>query len=262
MFEELVKDGRLSEALESLQAAVRGDPADATLRIGLFELFCLTGQWDRAWTQLDVVAELDSENLALTHTYQALIRCELFRREVFEGKKTPVVFGEPTPWVAKLIEALPLYASQPEVAGALRDAAFDEAQTVPGTLDGEGFQWLADMDGRLGPVLEMIINGRYYWVPMSNLSALAIEAPADLRDYVWSPATVTFANEGQTVCFVPARYSGSEDSPDEQLQSGHSTHWDDLGNDVFGGVGQRMFSTENGEVALLDVREIAFEPVA
>ena len=33
-----------------------------------------------------------------------------------------------------------------------------------------------------GPVLEAVINGRYYWVPFSRLTKVALEAPEDLRD--------------------------------------------------------------------------------
>jgi len=43
-------------------------------------------------------------------------------------------------------------------------------------------------------VLEATINGRYCWVPFAALAKVAIEAPADLRDLVWSPAQLEFVN--------------------------------------------------------------------
>jgi type VI secretion system protein ImpE len=45
-------------------------------------------------------------------------------------------------------------------------------------------------------VLEAVVNGRYYWVPWSRLSKVAIEAPTDLRDRVWMPASLMFSNGG------------------------------------------------------------------
>ena len=36
-------------------------------------------------------------------------------------------------------------------------------------IDGKAFAWMADADMRLGPVLEAVINGRYYWVPLVHL---------------------------------------------------------------------------------------------
>ncbi len=39
------------------------------------------------------------------------------------------------------------------------------------------------------PVLEAMVNGKYYWIPFSRLASIVIEAPADLRDRVWLPAT-------------------------------------------------------------------------
>jgi protein involved in temperature-dependent protein secretion len=37
---------------------------------------------------------------------------------------------------------------------------------------GNLFAWLADADVRLGPVLEAIVDGKYYWIPFGNLSAI------------------------------------------------------------------------------------------
>ena len=45
----------------------------------------------------------------------------------------------------------------------------------------------ADADTRLGPVIEAVINGRYYWVPFGRTVEVEIAAPADLRDRVWIP---------------------------------------------------------------------------
>ena len=40
-----------------------------------------------------------------------------------------------------------------------------------GSLNGQPFEWVADADSRLGPVMEAIINGRYYWVPFARLAS-------------------------------------------------------------------------------------------
>ncbi|MEO0992115.1 MAG: tetratricopeptide repeat protein, partial [Pseudomonadota bacterium] len=46
--EELLKEGDLSGALQALQDAVRKAPADAKLRIFLFQLLTVFGDWNRA----------------------------------------------------------------------------------------------------------------------------------------------------------------------------------------------------------------------
>ena len=64
------------------------------------------------------------------------------------------------------------------------------------------FDWIADADSRLGPVLEVVLNGRYTWVPFDALSKVSIDAPEDLRDMVWLPAQLMFDNGGEVIAMV------------------------------------------------------------
>ena len=59
-------------------------------------------------TQLEVAAGLDPEALAMKATYQDVLRCESTRAEVFAGRGTPSIFGEPAEWIAILLQALRL----------------------------------------------------------------------------------------------------------------------------------------------------------
>jgi type VI secretion system protein ImpE len=215
------------------------------------------GQWERARAQLDVAASIDPATLAMAQTYREAILCELLRAQVFAGKKSPLVLGQPEPWLGLLIEAV-LQSGQGEEEGAarLRAEAFEQAPESPGSLDGSAFAWIADADSRLGPVLEAIINGRYYWVPFARLMRIAIEPPADLRDYVWMPSHLQLENGGETVALIPTRYPGSELCEDPHLVLGRKTQWTETSPGVFHGRGQRILTTDAGEHALMDVREI------
>jgi type VI secretion system protein ImpE len=144
----------------------------------------------------------------------------------------------------------------------VRGRAFDAAPATPGQMDGQPFQWLADGDTRLGPVLEAIVNGRYYWIPFQNIRSLTIEKPTDLRDLVWMPAYFTWSNGGQTVGLIPTRYPGSELSPDEEIRRARKTTWVEEPGEVYLGLGQRMLVTDAGEYSLMDVRQIAFDATA
>ena len=42
----------------------------------------------------------------MAQMYGEAVRCEAMRRDVFAGKKAPMVFGEPDQWLALLIESL------------------------------------------------------------------------------------------------------------------------------------------------------------
>jgi type VI secretion system protein ImpE len=248
---------RLADLLAEGQNSVRGDPANAKRRVMLFQLMLLSGQWDRALTQLYVIKEMDGDSSDFARTYREVIRCELFRKEVFAGSRTPLVLGEPQEWLAKLAEAVRLVGQgNVEEAAALRAAAFEAAPAVPGSMNGEPFQWIADADVRLGPVCEAMLNGKYYWIPFERLSRIEIEAPTDLRDLIWAPAKLTFQNGGEQVAFVPARYPGSESAEDDDVRLSRKTEWRDLGADTHVGLGQRMLATDVGETAILEARVI------
>jgi type VI secretion system protein ImpE len=257
--EQALRDGDPFGALKLLQDEVRGKAADPKLRVFLFQLLTVVGQWDRALNQLEVAASLDPAALAMAQTYREALRCEVLRTQVFEGRKSPMVFGEPEQWLALLIESLLVSGrGQAKEADALRARAFEEAPASSGTLDGRPFAWIADADMRLGPVLEAVINGRYYWVPFNRLARIAIEKPEDLRDVVWTPAHLMLENGGEAYALVPTRYAGTEKQQDGALLLARKTTWEEREPDFFCGVGQRVLSTDAGEVSLMDVRDISF----
>jgi len=255
--ERCLRDGDAAAALTHLQQAVRAKADDAKLRIFLFQLLCVMGQWERAGNQLDVASTLDPGALAMAQIYREALRCEVLRARVFEGKTAPMVLGEPEQWLALLIESLLVGAhGEMQQSQSLRDRAFDEAPASTGTLNGQPFTWIADADMRLGPVIEAVINGRYYWVPFERLTRVSLEEPEDLRDIVWAPAHFQLDNGGEAFALIPSRYAYSEKSADPQIVLGRKTEWQDRGNEFFCGLGQRVLATDNGEVSLLDVREI------
>lgn len=254
----LIQEGRLADALAALQDQVRKDAANPKYRIFLFQMYCVLGQWPRALTQLGVAGELDAATMPMLQTYREAIQCEALRGEIFNATRAPLIFGKPPAWLALQLEALKLDAAGATAgAGTIRAQAFDAAPVCGGAIDGQPFAWLADADQRLGPVLEVIINGRYFWVPMQRISRIVFDPPADLRDTVWTPASFTWANGAETVGLVPTRYTGTVDTGSDGLMLARRTEWTGQGNPV----GQRMLVTDTGEYALMDVRVIEFDAV-
>jgi len=262
--QEFLAQGDPQAALAALQQQVRAHAADPKLRVFLFQLLCVLGQWQRALDQLQVCGELDAGTLAMVNTYRPALQCEAVREAVFDGKVLPHVFGQPQAWVALLAQALQADAQgDPHTAARLRESAFEQAPASAGMLDDRRFEWLADADSRLGPVFEVIINGRYGWLPMANVAQIDLEPPADLRDLVWAPAHLVFANGGETVALLPVRYSGTAAQADGALRMSRKTEWLALGDGPSGpqyrGLGQRLLATGEFETGLLEVRQIRFD---
>lgn len=259
--EQALREGDPAAALQQLQEEVRARPTDAKLRIFLFQLLAVLGQWERALAQLETAATLDASSLAMMQVYREAIRCEVLRTEVFAGRKSPLILGRPEPWLAFLTEAL-IAAGRGQAAEAekLRKQAYDQAEPAAGILDGQPFAWIADADSRLGPVLELIIDGRYYWAPFSHLREVVIEKPADLRDIVWMPAHLQFANGAESVALIPTRYPDSLAEGDPLLVLSRKTVWRETGSGAYQGLGQRMLATDCADMPLMDIRKISIDP--
>ncbi len=258
--EEHLKSGDPISALTALQDKVRANPADPKLRIFLFQLLCVLGDWKRAITQLKLSAELDGAATMMAQTYREAIICEVYREKVFAGEKEPLIFGEPEEWLALLIEAQKLLAAgKADQAATLRARAFDAAPACSGEINGQRFQWIADADMRLGPVLEVIVNGRYFWLPFSSIASLSMEDPSDLRDAVWTAATLGLHNGGEVAALIPTRYAGSRAGDDPAAKLARATTWSDAGAETYVGSGQRLLTTDQNDIALMDVRSLVME---
>jgi type VI secretion system protein ImpE len=254
---ESVREGRIQEALADLQERVRNDPSDAGLRIFLFQLLAVFARWDRALTQLNVLKDLDAGSLPMVHAYREALQCEALREEVFAGRRSPVIFGDPEPWIAQMVEALRAEADgRFDEASRLREDALGNAEPSNGTINGESFEWIADADSRLGPILEAIVNGRYCWVPFRRIRQIRMEAPTDLRDLVWQPAQITWSNQGEVVALIPSRYPGAAPEHDAQILMARRTEWTSPAPDVYVGQGQRILATDRDEYPLFEAKEI------
>jgi type VI secretion system protein ImpE len=257
LVEDLIARGMPAQALPALQAEVKANPADAKLRVLLFQLLAVLGQWERASVQLNTCVELDPLALPMASTYRDAIKCEALREAVFAGNKTPLLLGEPEPWTLRLVEALHAQAQdRAHLAQTLRNEALDMAPAVSGRVNGTPFDWICDADSRLGPVLEAIVNGRYAWVPFNSLRRVIIEPPHDLRDLVWAPAHLSFVKGSDAMALIPTRYPGCLPVDDERLLMARLTEWDCIDGDQYAGRGQRVLATPDAEHALLEVRTI------
>jgi type VI secretion system protein ImpE len=257
--QERLAVGSPDDALAELQNEIRAHPEDPKLRIFLFQLHCLLGNWSKALLQLQVIAGIDPETMMLAQIFQPVINCEALRAGVFEGKLTPLIFGEPLEWVGLMVKALEnVVRGEFTAAARLREQAYEAAPPTPGTLDGKPFEWIADADSRLGPMLELILEGKYYWVPFCRIRRIALPPPADLRDLIWVPAQFVWSNGGEASGHIPTRYVRTEAAKDGALRLARKTEWQELPEQTFIGTGQRMLATDEGEHALLQCRLIDF----
>lgn len=251
--------GDLDGCRKALFDAVRDDPGDPALRSFLFQFSCVTGDWPRAVKQLDVLRELKPDAMDLVTDYKAAIRAEKVRTAVWAGEMAPPIFGEPRDWIAGLVQAQAHEArGEADAAQDLRTDSLGAAPAEAGMLNDEPFSWCADADTRLGPVMEIIINGEYHWIAMADIARLEISPPKDVRDLVWATCLLTLSNGGTLPVFLPVRYPGAVESGDPQQMLARMTDFQALSGEHAAGIGQRMLATDRTDMPILELRSLQF----
>jgi len=229
--EELYREGRLSEAIEALNQTLRADPSDVKSRTFLFELLCFSGAFERARRQLDAISAADPELNLSAAWYQEALVAEEKRHEMFQK-------------------------------GELADGA-DSPTSVQGTLNGKPFTDLRDGDPRLGCRLEIIVGGRYTWMPLEHVAALSMEPPKRLRDLFWAPVQIetTEALDGYAgEALLPVMTPLAWQHPDESVRLGRRTDWTELESGEEAPIGQKLLLVDDEEFPLLEVRELLITP--
>ena len=229
--QELFRAGKLGEAVQALGGELRENPTDARRRTFLFELLCFAGDYPRAEKQLDVLASDGRAAEMGALLYRAALHAERIRQTIFEKKDYPL--------------------TEPE-------------SDVPlgGSLNGKPFQFFSDSDPRLGARLEVFAAGDYLWIPLHHIASVEFQPPTRLRDLIWAPAIVrtgpAFKGKELGEVLLPVLSPLSWKHSDNQVRLGRATDWQDDGTGNVVPVGQKMFTVDEDEVPLLEIRKLEF----
>jgi type VI secretion system protein ImpE len=278
-----IRSGQFEKALDTLKNSLRDDPADPGLRTLFFQALALVGQWDEASRQLKVLKGLEAPPAQLfSLVYRNAAECEKLRAEVMGGRRKALVFGQPFDWVASMVASLEASPTDSEQSSGLRDSALESAPASRGkitfadrrnavgrntdsaadqtdeVLQTDEFEWISDADLRLGPILEAIIDGKYFWVPFERMQTVELEPPSSLCDVIWMTARFQWTNGGQSMGLIPTRYPSSESHSDYRVPLAQITDWRDgpIGPE---GLGQRLLATNVTDYPLMDVRRIEID---
>jgi type VI secretion system protein ImpE len=225
---QLFDAGRVKEAAKAVGEYLRGNPTDIRQRTFLFELLCFAGEYDRAEKHLTLLAQAGGPSELGAVMYFSALHADRSRNELFAAGQFP-----------------------------------EEAKHSPsGTLNGEPFSSLSDIDPRIGARLEVYAAGAYLWIGFEHIQAIKMGPPRRLRDTLWAPATVltgpSFKGTELGEVLVPVIYPFSWKHENEEVWLGRVTDWreDRDGYDV--PAGQKMLLVDDREVSLLEVRAIEF----
>ncbi len=255
----LLDAGKLDEAISSAIAHVKSKPADVASRIFLFELMLFAGEFDRAEKQIDVVSNQDFNAAIGILIYKQCLKCERDRLRYFGESLMPNFVGEIPEYVHLLGEA-----NKRIREGNIAEAreALDKSEelrpAISGKINGVEFEDFRDYNDLTSSILEVFIKDSYMWIPFSQIKRIEIIKPLKLRELFWTQAKVEMLNGIEGEMMIPAVYSNSWKSQDNQVRLARATDWRDLGDDVYIGEGQRLFWIDGKDKAFLEIETIEF----
>src|ERR1700739_2409728 len=199
--QDLLKAGKLNEAIGALSEGLRRDPGNLRDRTFLFELLCFSGEYDRAEKHLDVLGQAGPQSEMGAVLYRALLNATKTRQEVYaKGTfRKPSLTDSPTP--------------------------------VGGKFNGAPFDGIVDSDPRIGANLEVLAAGAYLRVRFSLISSIEMGPPRRLRDTLWIPATIratpAFRDRELGEAYLPALTPFAAKHSSDEVRLGRQTVWEE-----------------------------------
>lgn len=261
--EELFKAGKLSAAIDAQLSVVKSKPGDKGARLFLFELMSFSGQWDRAQKQIDALSYDELELQTAIKGYSDILVAERARAALFESGVQPSFLAPPPEHVRMRLELLHLLRTtgdevDTDAVSTMLGMIHEATPQVKATRDGVSFDGFSDADDILGGVLEVIGNGKYFWVPIEFIELLATATPRFPRDLLWLPARLETLESGGEV-FIPTVYYGTRSVDDEEAKLGRVTDWKTGPGGVTRGIGMRTFLLGESAATPLELKELHLE---
>ncbi len=261
---DLIRDNQLAAALEAGKQTVRDNPTDIEARSILCQLFCFSGDWERADNQLATIAEQDSEMQLGVGLIRQLMRAEVAREQFFTDGRTPELVAEPSEAMQALLRALI----------AVRDQSFDEVSqhveaikdnlpVVSGEANGVEFDFARDLDDFMSGFFEVLTtNGKYFLIPFENVTSITFRESERLQDQIWRSANIEVEGGLDGEVYIPTRYSRHlrpVDDLSDALIMGGETEWIPLFEDgPVVGQGQKMFVFGDNAYTIMELNKIEF----
>ena len=252
--------GNLNGAIDAALQAVKANPTNVAARTFLFELSLFSGDWERADRQLDAISHQDTNAMVGSLVYRQSLTVEKQREKTFAQGVAPEFITPPPPYILELVYAInSIREGKLAEARDVLDKVEEERPAFTCKVNGEEVEDFRDCNDITSAVLEVIIKDNYIWVPIEQITKLKILERKTLRDLFWLQAELETTNGTKGEVIIPALYSGSYRSTDDQIRLGRTADWRDAGNDVLIGEGMKLFWLNGKATPIFEIREIEFE---
>lgn len=260
---ELLREGRLFDALEAAKREVRSNPVDIDLRYCLFELICATGDWNRCKAQIETLMTLGGDP-SCGIGILAILNAAIERDRCWAGDFKPRWIGDPDADDSLLMEELEQaiqnggegdgYKAWTQVREFSGGMAFG-----PGSVDGNSFSQIATADDRLPGLIEVSVQGEYWWLWMGSVKRIEMAArPGKLSDRRWIPARVFLEDGSVSEMTIFGFYPGTEASDNLEARLGKRLSWRELPDEIAFGQGPQVLWVDGVSRPLHEMKVIEF----
>jgi type VI secretion system protein ImpE len=256
---ELLRAGKLDDAVAAAQTALRKAPTDLGVRVLLAELLIFTGNLERADVILDAASTIDPSTAMVVAEFRQLIRADMARRQLFRDGRVPEFLADPTEVQRLQLEALVALRAG-DAQEAARKAADAEAARprVPGRHNGTAFDDLRDVDDLLAGSFEVLTTtGKYFWIPTERVVSVEFHPPKRARDLMWRRASMSVSDGPDGDVYLPAIYA-AQDAASDTLRLGRETDWRQPDGGPVCGVGQRVFLVGDDDLGVMELGTLEF----
>lgn len=243
--EDWLVQGNLGEALTQARRDVTSNPESFGLRFLLFELLVLVEEFNQAEDELRYATAADPNIADGVELYLGLLSAERLRYNwMTKAQGSPNGLLKPPDYAAKFVEASSLLCeARVKEAEVLLREGWQQVPKLSGSLDGKRFSEIRDADDVLGPFLEALVPGHYYWIPFEQIQRVEFQPKHGYQDTIWIPAYIEMKEGVRGNLWFPSLYSGtSKKSALSKL--GQLTEWEYPSPNVARAYGQRDLKTD------------------
>jgi len=259
---ELFKQGRLTDAIVSATENVKENQSDIIVRSRLIEYLCISGQFDRADRQLEVIASQDAKTVIRVMELRQLIRASQAREEMWAKGRLPEFTSTPPEHIDYRLRALVAFreGNIAESAEWLHKAE-DCRPLVSGQMGDIKFDDIRDLDDFFSGVLEVFTStGKYFWVPMEQIIEANFTPPSRPIDSAWCEVDLSLREGPSGVVYIPVIYSQPNiENKQESLILGRETTWLDDDYGIVRGQGLRCFLVGEQSFSIHEMNNILIE---
>ena len=259
---DLYRAGKLTEAVAQQNEEVRSHPTDVERRSFLCELLCLSGNLERADTQLEAIENMQKGTAPALSLIRQLIRAEKTRVEIHNQGRAPEFLGQPSQHAQLILQAaLASRSGDGAETARLSEAAEEARSRVTGTCDGAAFDDFRDLDDFMGGIFEVLTStGRCMWIPMESVVSVELDAPSRPLDLLWRPALMNVRNGPEGRVYLPTIYTFQGEGFDDAARLGRRTDWIPSGtNGAVHGMGLRTFLVGDDARSVLEITRVEIE---